>query len=64
MIKETTIYNLISDDKFIQCAAMKLLKEKTFEPRKHFKGKRIEKAYVHQVNLSVIKGFAKCTFMI
>ena len=35
-------HNLVSDENFIQCAAMKLPKGKTFEPHKHFKREILE----------------------
>tara|TARA_B110000902_G_scaffold259734_1_gene331522 strand:- start:94 stop:504 length:411 start_codon:yes stop_codon:yes gene_type:complete len=55
-------HNLVSDDNFIQCAAMKLPKGKTFKPHKHFKRERLEKAYIPQESWLVIKGSVKCTF--
>ena len=55
-------HNLVSDDNFIQCAAMKLPKVKTFEPHKHFKRERLEKAYMSQESWLVTKGSVKCTF--
>ena len=35
-------HNLISDDNFIQCAAMSLPKGKTFKPHKHFERERFD----------------------
>ena len=55
-------HNLVSDDNFIQCAAMKLPKGKTFKPHKHFKRERLEKAYIPQESWLVINGSVRCTF--
>ena len=55
-------HNLVSDDNFIQCAAMKLPKGKTYKPHKHFERERLEKAYIPQESWLVIKGSVKCTF--
>lgn len=54
--------NLISDDNFIQCATMKLPKDKTFKPHKHFQRERTEPAYIPQESWVVIRGSVKCTF--
>ena len=55
-------HNLVSDDNYIQCAAMKLPKDKTFKPHKHFERERLEKNYIPQESWMVFKGSVKCTF--
>lgn len=55
-------HNLVDDDGFIQCAAMKLTKGKTFKPHKHFERERLEPAYIPQESWIIFKGSVKCTF--
>jgi len=54
--------NLCDDNKYLQCATMKLYKGKTFKPHKHFERERLEKSYIPQESWLVIKGSVKCIF--
>lgn len=53
-------HNLVSDSDFLQCATMKLPKDKTFKPHKHFERERLEPKYIPQESWLVVKGSVKC----
>lgn len=58
--KERT--DLSSDDSYLQCALLKLPKEKTFKPHKHNINPRHDENYIPQESWCVIKGKVKCIF--
>jgi len=53
---------LITEEKFIQCAALKLPKGHTFKPHKHNISPRHDDNYIPQESWCVIKGSVQCTF--
>ena len=55
-------HNLSDDSTYLQCAAMKLPKGKTFKPHKHFERERVEKEYIPQESWMIFKGSVKCIF--
>lgn len=59
---ETERHNISSDETYLQCAAMKLPKNKTFKAHKHFERERFEKAYIPQESWMVFQGSVKCIF--
>lgn len=53
---------IIPPDQFIQCAALKLKKGKTFRPHKHIEREVTDKDRIPQESWVVMKGKVKCTF--
>jgi len=53
---------IIPEDNFIQCAALKMPKDKTFPPHKHITKDRHYKEQIAQESWVVIKGSVKCIF--
>ncbi len=54
--------NLIPEDNFIQCSALKMEKGKTFPPHKHIFKDRRYKEQIAQESWVVIKGSVRCIF--
>lgn len=54
--------NLIPEDNFIQCSALKMEKGKTFLPHKHVLKDRRYKEQIAQESWVVIKGSVRCIF--
>jgi hypothetical protein len=54
--------DLSDEDNYIQCAALKLPKGKTFKPHKHNINPRNEDNYIPQESWCIIKGKVKCIF--
>lgn len=54
--------DLIPSENFIQCAALKMQKGKTFKPHKHIKKQRTYKEKIAQESWVVISGKVKCIF--
>lgn len=54
--------NLVPEDNYIQCAALKMEKDKTFPPHKHIKKERHHKEQIAQESWVVIKGKVRCKF--
>ena len=53
---------VIPEDNFIQCATLKMEKDKTFPPHKHITKDRHYKEQIAQESWVVIKGKVKCIF--
>lgn len=53
---------IVPPDQFIQCAALKLKKGKTFRPHKHIEREVTDKDRIPQESWVIIKGKVKCTF--
>lgn len=54
--------DIIPDNNFIQCAALKMEKNKKFRPHKHIKKRRSFENMIAQESWVVIKGKVKCYF--
>lgn len=54
--------DIIPEDNFIQCATLKMEKNKTFPPHKHIIKKRKYHKQIAQESWIVIKGSVKCIF--
>jgi cupin fold WbuC family metalloprotein len=54
--------DIIPEENFIQCATLKLAKNKTFSPHKHIVKERTYKNKIAQESWVVIKGKVKCIF--
>jgi len=52
--------NLIGDEHFLQCATMRLEKNKTFPPHKHITKSRSYENQIAQESWIVVKGKVKC----
>jgi cupin fold WbuC family metalloprotein len=59
---QTKRNDLVPDNNYIQCSAMKLEKNVTFKPHKHFERERFESKYIPQESWIVFKGSVKCFF--
>lgn len=59
---QTKRNNLVGEEQFIQCSAMKLDDGDTFKPHKHFKREKNEPEYIPQESWIVFKGSVKCFF--
>lgn len=59
---QTKRNNLVANEEFIQCSAMKLENGDTFKPHKHFERERFESKYIPQESWMVHKGSVKCFF--
>jgi hypothetical protein len=53
---------IVPEDNFIQCATLKMEKDKTFPPHKHITKERSYKAQIAQESWVVIKGSVRCKF--
>lgn len=53
---------VVPEDNFIQCATLKMEKNKTFPPHKHITKERSYEAQIAQESWVVIKGSVKCIF--
>ena len=53
---------VVPENNFIQCAALKMEKNKTFLPHKHITKQRTYEAQIAQESWVVIKGSVKCKF--
>jgi hypothetical protein len=53
---------IIPENNFIQCASLKMVKDKTFPPHKHITKERHYKEQIAQESWVVIKGSVKCIF--
>lgn len=51
---------VVPEDNFIQCATLKMEKDKTFPPHKHITKQRSYEAQIAQESWVVIKGSVKC----
>jgi hypothetical protein len=54
-------YDIVSPENFIQCSTLRLPKDKTFKPHKHF-WKFREREVIAQESWIVIRGSVKCFF--
>ena len=54
--------DIIPEENFIQCATLKLKKDKTFPPHKHITKNRTYENQIAQESWVVIKGKVKCIF--
>lgn len=54
--------DIVPDENFIQCAALKMQNGKTFRPHKHIKKSRSYSEQIAQESWVVIKGRVKCYF--
>ena len=54
--------NLSTDDKFLQCAGLRMKEGTTFRPHKHIMRKVEHENYIPQESWVVIKGSVKCIF--
>lgn len=54
--------DVVPPDNFIQCATLKMEKNKTFPPHKHITKERKYKAQIAQESWIVIKGSVRCKF--
>ena len=52
--------DIVPSENFIQCAALKMEKDKTFKPHRHIKKERHYKEQIAQESWVVIKGSVKC----
>jgi len=52
--------DVIPEDNYIQCATLKMEKDKTFPPHKHIKKERLHKNQIAQESWIVIKGSVQC----
>lgn len=59
---QTKRNNLVGDEQFIQCSAMRLDNGDTFKPHKHFERERTEPKYIPQESWIVFRGSVKCFF--
>jgi len=53
---------VVPENNFIQCATLKMEKDKTFPPHKHITKQRTYEAQIAQESWVVIKGSVKCKF--
>ena len=53
---------VVPEDNFIQCATLKMEKDKTFPPHKHITKQRSYEAQIAQESWVVIKGSVRCKF--
>ncbi len=53
---------VVPEDNFIQCATLKMEKDKTFPPHKHITKQRTYEAQIAQESWVVIKGSVRCKF--
>jgi hypothetical protein len=53
---------VVPENNFIQCATLKMEKNKTFPPHKHITKERSYEAQIAQESWVVIKGSVKCIF--
>jgi len=53
---------VVPEHNFIQCATLKMEKDKTFPPHKHITKQRTYEAQIAQESWVVIKGSVKCKF--
>lgn len=53
---------VVPENNFIQCATLKMEKDKTFPPHKHITKERSYEAQIAQESWVVIKGSVKCIF--
>jgi hypothetical protein len=53
---------LVPENNYIQCSALKMQTGKTFKPHKHIIKERLEKEKIAQESWVVIKGSVKCSF--
>ena len=54
--------DLSTDDKYLQCAGLKLSKGHTFKPHKHNINPRHDENYIPQESWCIIKGKVQCIF--
>ena len=54
--------DVIPEENFIQCATLRMPKNKTFKPHKHITKERTYKEQIAQESWVVIKGRVKCKF--
>jgi hypothetical protein len=54
--------NIIPEDNFIQCSALRMEKGKTFAPHKHISKDRRYKEQIAQESWIVVKGSVRCIF--
>ena len=54
--------NIVSDDEFLQCAALNLNAGQTFRPHRHIQREVTDKDRIPQESWHVIKGRVKCVF--
>ncbi len=53
---------VVPENNFIQCATLKMPKDKTFPPHKHIKKERCYEEQIAQESWIVVKGSVKCIF--
>jgi hypothetical protein len=53
---------IVPENNFIQCATLKMEKDKTFRPHKHIEKSRSYEKQIAQESWVVIKGSVKCKF--
>lgn len=53
---------IVPETNFIQCATLKMEKNKTFKPHKHIEKHRVYEKQIAQESWVVIKGSVKCIF--
>ena len=53
---------VVPENNFIQCATLRMEKDKTFPPHKHITKQRTYEAQIAQESWVVIKGSVKCKF--
>jgi len=53
---------VVSENNFIQCATLKMPKDKTFKPHRHIEKHRTHEKQIAQESWVVIKGSVKCIF--
>jgi cupin fold WbuC family metalloprotein len=53
---------IVPENNFIQCATIKMPKDKTFKPHKHIEKHRTYEKQIAQESWLVIKGSVKCIF--
>jgi hypothetical protein len=53
---------VVPENNFIQCATLKMEKNKTFPPHKHITKQRTYEAQIAQESWVIIKGSVKCKF--
>lgn len=53
---------MVPENNFIQCATLKMEKDKTFKPHKHIEKHRVHEKQIAQESWVVIKGSVKCIF--
>lgn len=52
--------DIVPSENYIQCAALKMEKDKTFRPHRHIKKERFHKEQIAQESWVVIKGSVRC----